>query len=340
MTVVHGVESCGRTRHDELFKGLISSFPYAFLEVFFPWIASEIEVGSLVGLDTHLIDVKDQSSRHADLVYRARLKGSEEEIIIHIEGQAQRVVDYNYAVFIYNSRLMSKYRPRKVVSIVVFGHNLQLVETDRMQISFASLQMVDFRFLPVQLSKINWSEYGEYQNPVSAAMLSKMAFSNDERVDVKLAYTKIISRLDVTPEQLEWVVAYFEAYLRLNLQEEVYFHHRLLEELGQEEVEKVMRALSSYRLEGIEEGIEKGKRLGWEEGERVGIEKGERVGIEKGERVGIEKGERVGIEKGERIGVEKMVLSLLELKTIQFWDIVQASGLSFEEVEVLSKKKH
>lgn len=129
-----------------------------------------------------------------------------------------------------------------------------------------------------------------------------MAYSDDERGDVKLAYLKIITGLDLIPDKLEWVVAYFETYLQLNPQEEAVFRRRLLEELGQQEVEKVMRALSSYRLEGMEEG----KRLGWEEGQRA--------------------------------GKEEVANNLLVLKTVRIQDIVQVTGLSYEEVELLAQK--
>ncbi len=97
-----------RRKHDKLFKGLIDTFLFEFLELFFPWLASKLEKETLKSLGTELINKKDFSNRYADLVFEVKLKAGK-EIIIHIEGQNQRLPEYNQMVYIYNSRLYEKY---------------------------------------------------------------------------------------------------------------------------------------------------------------------------------------------------------------------------------------
>lgn len=162
-----------RTKHDELFKGLISAFPYQFLELFFPWFATLLEKGSLKPIATELIDPEDLSSLHADLVFEGRFKDGE-EIIIHFEGQNQRVVNYNRKIYTYNFRLQEKHYPKKVISFVVFGYNFSMVEPDSYNVEVKGFQMLNFNYLRVQLNKLDWQQFRCCLNPIAAAILSKV----------------------------------------------------------------------------------------------------------------------------------------------------------------------
>ena len=258
-----------RQKHDELFKALLDTFLPRFLEIFFPWLLGDIDRDSIKAGSTQLIDVADLNCRHADLVYEAQLRDTHKKIFIHIEGQAQRILDYEKHVFMYNSRLYNNFHPETVVSIVVYGHAHKSIEPDKLQHGTSSFKVVDFNYLPLQLAKLDWHQYKNICNPIVAAMLSKMEYSSAEKIDVNLAHAKILAALDLSQSEVELIITYFETYLKLSPTEEVIFQKRLREELNQEEVEKMDKIFwSSYRWEGYRKGKAEGREEGRVEGMR------------------------------------------------------------------------
>lgn len=124
-------------------------------------------------------------------------------------------------------------------------------------VSFPFLTVLDFRFLTVELSKLPWRTYIRHDNPVAAAMLSKMGYNEEEKVEVKKEFLRMLTRLELDEARQRLLFGFFETYLRLSEEEEV----RLRDEvktMEEKEAAKVMELIVSYEQKGMEKGIEKG----------------------------------------------------------------------------------
>jgi len=108
-------------------------------------------------------------------------------------------------------------------------------------------------------------EYIYGNNPVTAALLSKMGFKDEEKVRVKLEFLRMLTRLKLDPARMEMLAGFFESYLKLSQEEE----ERLNYELGRidkKEAETIMQITTSWhergRIEGRMEGrIEKSQEI-------------------------------------------------------------------------------
>ncbi len=228
-----------------------------FLELYFAEIAYLIKGDSISEENCELLDLGELRTKIADLVFRVQMRDESSRIILHIEGQEQRVRDYNRQMFSYFVRLHEKYPFDKILPIVVFSSGTKIEEMDEYILEFPFLQVLKFKFLKVQLKQIDWKEYKDYLNSVAAAMLSRMKYSSSDKIDVKLAHTRMIADLNLPTDQVELVIAYFDSGLSLTAEEKVIYQQRLVEEFGQKEREKIMRLVTSYHLEGFAEGMRK-----------------------------------------------------------------------------------
>src|SRR5690554_3727846 len=141
--------------------------------------------------------------------------------------------------------------------------------------SIKIIMFVYFRKKPIyeidsiELKKQNWRKFIHQNNPVAAALLSKMGYTVDERVKVKLEFFKLLTRLELDKARETLITGFFESYLQLNDEEEKVFFEEV-KKMDKKERDEVMEIMTSYERKGMEKGIEKG------------IEKGRKAGIEEG----------------------------------------------------------
>lgn len=178
-------------------------------------------------------------------------------IIIHIESQAQFQKEFNQRMFIYFSRLFEEHQKR-ILPIAIFSYDEQKDEPNAFEMSLPFFKILQFNYLTIELNKKNWREFIRQDNPVAGALLSKMGYNNEEKVEVKKEFLRMMIRLKLDPARTEMLTSFFETYLMLNDDEE-----RQL----QEEIEKLdpkeargMEYISSYRRKGREEGKLEGKK--------------------------------------------------------------------------------
>jgi len=179
-------------------------------------------------------------------------------ILVHIEPQSYVQKDFNERMFIYFSRLYEKHR-RKILPIAVFSYDQVRDEPDTYMQRFTFLDVLRFHFYKLELKKLSWREYIHRDNPVAAALLSKMGFSKKEKVLVKLEFLRLLTRLKLDPARMELITGFFETYLQLNRQEEEQLN-RELDRIDQKEVELIMQITTSWHEKGKVEGrIEKAR---------------------------------------------------------------------------------
>jgi hypothetical protein len=155
-------------------------------------------------------------------------------------------------MFIYFSRLYEKHR-RKILPIAVFSYDQVRDEPDAYMQRFTFLDVLRFHFYKLELKKLSWREYIHRDNPVAAALLSKMGFSRKEKVLVKLEFLRLLTRLKLDPARMELITGFFETYLQLNRQEEEQLN-RELDRIDQKEAELIMQITTSWHEKGKIEG--------------------------------------------------------------------------------------
>jgi predicted transposase/invertase (TIGR01784 family) len=259
--------------HDRLFKELLETFFEEFITIFFPELHRVINFSGLRFLQQELFtDVTIGDKHRVDLLAEVGLHGEEGLILIHIESQAQYQEDFAKRMFIYFSRLYQKFN-RKILPIAIFSYNTPHEEPDSFQIGFPFFDVMRFNFYTLELKKRNWRDYLQNDNPAAAALMSKMGYQRNEKVQVKKEFLRMLVRLQLDPARKKLLTGFFEAYLKLNKREEEQLKIEL-NQLPAEEVDKIMELTTSWHEQGRMEGEIKGRM----EGEADGIIKGRMEG--------------------------------------------------------------
>nr|WP_144920624.1 Rpn family recombination-promoting nuclease/putative transposase [Paenibacillus bovis] len=302
-------------RHDQLFKQLIHTFFDEFLEVFFPEVHADIDFNSITPLSEEVFtDLIEGESRRADIVIEAKLKGRETLIIIHVEPQSYVQSNFHERMYQYFSLLYNKYR-KPILPIAIFSYEEYHHEPNEFTISFPFFQVLTFRFLKLELKKINWRDYIQSNNPVAAALLCKMGYTERERVHVKKEFLRMLLKMEIDPAKAELINGFFDTYLKLTESEE-------------EELMSYTKEFTQEELDFIESLPNSWKERGWREGRQEGIQEGIQKGIQKG----IEK----GVQKGVQKTTKKIALKLLK-EGLPFDKVAQLTDLNVNEVVELSK---
>jgi predicted transposase/invertase (TIGR01784 family) len=251
--------------HDRLFKELLETFFAEFIELFFPAAARSIDLKHIQFLQQEIFtDVTAGEKRKVDILVETRLKDEPGLILVHVEPQAYEQKNFNERMFIYFSRLYEKYR-RKIIPVAVFSYDRVRDEPDRFELGFPFLEVLNFRFYKLELKKLNWREYIQSDNPVAAALLSKMGFKPEEKVKVKLEFMRMLVRMKLDPARMELLAGFFETYLKLNREEEEQYN-RELGKLDSKEVDVIMQITTSWHEKGRAQGRAEGRAEGRVEG--------------------------------------------------------------------------
>ncbi|WP_235370300.1 hypothetical protein [Caldibacillus thermoamylovorans] len=70
------------------------------------------------------------------------------------------------------------------------------------------------------LRKLRWRDFIQSNNPVAAALLCKMGFTEEERVEVKKEFLRMLVRMQLDPARQRLIYGFFERYLKLTDEEE------------------------------------------------------------------------------------------------------------------------
>src|SRR5690625_3312590 len=238
------------THHDLLFKQLIQTFFEEFMEAFFPELHQEIDFKSIKYLSEEMFtDVYDGDKRVLDIVVEVKWKKTDAVIVVHVEPQSYQQKDFNKRMFSYFSMLYRKLE-KPIIPIAVFSYE-EFWDEDEFRITIDDLDVLKFQYLTLHLRKTNWRDFIRKENPVSAALLSKMGYHKRERVKVKIEFFRILTKLKIDLEKRDILVDFFQTYLRLNEQEEA---------ILVEEVRKLEDAEETLKIPNVY--VERGRKLG------------------------------------------------------------------------------
>ena len=245
--------------HDQLFKQLFRTFFAEFLEAFFPEVYEYVDFSAVTLLSEQLYtDLIEGKSQTVDLMFETKVKNEETIIIIHVEPQSYPQTNFHERMFQYFTLIYNRER-RPILPIAVFSYDEKRNEKNQFNMSFPFCEVLTFEFLMLELKKMNWRSFIHMKNPVAAALLSKMGYSEKEKVQVKKEFLRMMVKMELNPAKAELINGFFETYLSLNEKEE----ERLMEEikqLDQKEAEQIFELPNSWRDKGRQEEQEE-KRL-------------------------------------------------------------------------------
>ncbi|WP_270619902.1 Rpn family recombination-promoting nuclease/putative transposase [Paenibacillus macerans] len=321
------------TPHDEAFKKLLQTFFAEFIELFFPELDKLLDHRHTRFLMQELlVDIVGEEKRTLDLLLETRYLELDAYILIHIEPQSYQENDFHERMFIYFSRLFERHRKeyKLVIPIAVFTADEAKEEKNALVMSMPQQPILRFEFMKVELRKQPWRQFIDSANPVAAALLAKMGYTKGEEREIRLAYLRMILRLQGRLDDARMALIMSVADLYFNTDPEQ--DKQLLEELKEQypEVgESIMELMPAWSRLGYEEGLKEGLQKGLEEG----LEKGLGKGIEQGIEQGIEK----GIEQGIAVGMEKAALNMLR-EGMETSLVAKVTGLTEEQVARLKKQ--
>jgi len=243
-------------KHDQLYKELISTFFQEFLDVFFPEVHKHINFQRIKPLSEEVFtNLLDGDARRLDIVIETSLKDTDIMIIVHIEPQSYRQTDFNERMYHYFSLLYNKYK-KPIVPIAVFSYEDDW-EEKQYKMTFPFFDVLTFNYMTLHLQKKNWRDYIRSDNPIAAALMSQMGYTKDERVQVKLEFLSMITRMKLDPAKQRLIYGFFESYLKLTNEEE----EELMDKVSKRpEADKIFEIPISYEEKGKEIGKEIGKK--------------------------------------------------------------------------------
>ncbi|MCT1905405.1 Rpn family recombination-promoting nuclease/putative transposase [Oceanobacillus sojae] len=265
-------EEADYMKHDRLTKKLIQEFFEEFIEAFFPNLHPHIDFSKVTFLEQEVyLDYINGRKKEIDVLAEVKLNHQDKILHIHTEAQSTREADFPERMFLYFSYLYAKHR-KPIQPIAVLSYNRKKDEPTQFKIDSPTQEVLQFNFLQLHLKKKNWREYIQSDNPAVAALLSQMGYEEHERVQVKIEFLRMITRMKINPAKMEFLYGFFETYLKLNKEEEAQMMEEI-ENLPEEEKEMVLHLPNSYFEKGLEEGKQEGKQEGIAEGRKEGIQK-------------------------------------------------------------------
>lgn len=249
--------------HDRLFKELLTIFLFEFLELFLPELAEAVERDSIEFLDKEMFtELAEGDRREADMVARARLRGQESFFLIHAEAQAygKEIERFPRRMFRYYSLLLERHN-LPVYPIALFSYSTPQTRAPSIySVRFPDFVPLRFRFRTIQLNRFEWKDFVRRENPVAAALMSRMRIRKQDRPAVKVACLRLLAGLGLDRARTMFVSRFVDQYLRLDSDEERRFNKEV-EEMSVREKDAVLELTTSWEERGLERGLERGRRL-------------------------------------------------------------------------------
>ena len=245
--------------NDRLFKELISTFFVKFLDLFLPDVLKDIDRDTIQFLPQEVLtDVTSGEKKTIDLLARVKYRQEDTFFLIHVEAQSYSQAILTKRIFQYFARLHEIY-DLPVYPVVIFSFDEpKRREPSNYSVTFPSLDVLQFNFAAIQLNQLSWRDYLTQQNPVAAALMSKMNIAPSERPRVKAECLRLLVTLQLDPARMQLISGFVDTYLRLNAEETEVFQITIdTMGLTNDEQEEYMEIVTSWAIEGARKGAEK-----------------------------------------------------------------------------------
>ncbi|MEA5576495.1 DUF4351 domain-containing protein [Anabaena sp. UHCC 0451] len=246
--------------HERLFKELIQTFFWEFIELFLPEVLDYVDKDSLTFLPEEIFtDVTAGEKRKIDILAQVKWSGEDRYFLVHIENQAynQKEIERRmFHLFHYFARLDAKYL-LPIFPIVIFSYDEpKRPEKSQYSVNFPNRKILEFNYHAIQLNNLKWRDFLNHKNPVAAALMSKMDFTPAERVRVKIECLRMLVTLQLNPAKMQLISGFIDTYLKLDATEEEQFNTEL-KQANLVEEEQVMEIVTSWMEKGIVQGEQK-----------------------------------------------------------------------------------
>jgi len=224
--------------------------------LFLPAVAAYIDNDSISFLDKELFtDITSGDAHEADIVVRCKFADTDRFFLIHVESESKSTPKHRFPrrMFNYYSRLLEKH-DIDVYPIVLFTFdNPRRKEPDSLTSAFPDLEVLNFRYRTIQLNTLNWRDYIRNENPVAAALMTKMSVAQRDRPYVKLECLRLLASLRLNPAKSQLISGFVHTYLKLTGEENAVFE-REVAALEIEERQPVIQITNEWIERGREEG--------------------------------------------------------------------------------------
>lgn len=269
-----------QSEQDSAWKDMLDEHFELCIAFFFPLIHAGIDwLRGYVFLDKELTKLgrgHAQGGKLADKLAKVWLKdGAELWVLIHTEVQGQASEDFNQRVYVYNYKIVDRFRAEVVSLAIVTGHvggaELGRYETER----WGCRLLFEFPVVKIEDWRGREAELLESDNPfalVTLAQLRVLETKGDaakqyeaKRELIRLAFERGYRREQVLSllRFIDWVIA-----LPKDLED------HLDDEVEEFEGSKKMPYVTHWERKGEKRGLERGLELGEKQGEKRGKKEG------------------------------------------------------------------
>lgn len=253
--------------HGRLFKELLTTFFWEFLDLFFPEVTAYTDRDSLEFLDKEVFtDVTEGERYEVDILVRAQFRGAETFFLVNVENQSSAQANFGKRLFKYFARLYEKF-DLPVHPIAVFSFDEpRRAEPDSFQVTFPDRDVLTFQFRTVQLNRLNWRDYVASENPVASALMAKMRIADGDRQRVKLECLRLLLTLRLDRARMKLIAGFVDSYIKLSRTDEQKIIGDLRAELPErmanwkpEERNNAMELMTTWERLGREDGLLQGR---------------------------------------------------------------------------------
>jgi len=322
--------------HDTLFKELITTLFFEFLEFFAPQIAAAIDRNSAEFLDKEMLsDLVLGDENEVDILVKVKIAGQESFVLIHIENQSSSRSNFRARMFDYFTRIRAKFSlPVYPIALFSFDKPLREEPNTYTETTFG-LQVLRFEFRSIQLNRLKWRDYAGSNNPMATALMVKMQVAPEDHYKIRMESIRLFATLKLDARKQQTIDRFMRNYLRLTAEDMILLRREIEKTMPEAKQRKYLEVMNEWEELGKMIGLEQGIALGTEQGIALGTEQGIALGTEQGIVLGTEK----GIETGLREGEARMILRLLRRKFGEIDENFQYSifSLSTGELENLAE---
>ena len=245
--------------HNRLFKELITTFFIEFIELFFPQVLAYLEPSTVEFLNQEIFtDVIEGDEYETDIIAKVRFREREAFFLIHIENQSYKERIFERRMFRYFALLHGKYGlPVYPIAILSYD-NPRIKQSNTYRVDFPDKTVLDFNFEVIQLNQLNWRDFLQKENPVASALMAKMKIAYKDHPKVKSECLRMLATLRLNRAKMKVISGFVDTYLKLSGEEEKIFQETIAQ-FEPAKKEAVMEIVTSWQLQGREEGRQEGK---------------------------------------------------------------------------------
>ena len=109
----------------------------------------------------------------------------------------------------------------KIYPVAVFSFEYPLkVQSQQHQVNFPDLKVLEFNFAAIQLNLLNWRDFLKHENPIAAALMTKMHIKKKDRPKVKAECLRLLVTLKLDPAKTQLISKFVDTYLNFEGVEE------------------------------------------------------------------------------------------------------------------------